>query len=162
MSVSFELVTLHNVPEHNIVLGQAHFIKTVEDLYEVMVTSVPKALFGIAFCEASSDRLIRHTGTDKALEAEAIRMAEAIGAGHSFVIVMKEMYPINILPRIKAVPEVCEVFCATANPTQVVVAVSDQGRGIMGVIDGGNPLGIEDQPAQIARHDFLRKIGYKQ
>jgi adenosine/AMP kinase len=161
-SVSFELVTLHNIPEHNVILGQAHFIKSVEDLYEAMITSVPRAAFGVAFCEASSDRLIRHTGTDEALEAEAIRMMQSIGAGHSFVIVMKDMFPINVLPRISSIPEVVRIYCATANPVQVAVVVSEQGRGIIGVIDGGSPLGVESEPQQRARKAFLRKIGYKQ
>ncbi len=161
-SISLELISLHNLPEHNIILGQSHFIKTVEDIYEVMVNAVPQAKFGVAFCEASGERLIRHTGTDTALEAEAVRMMEMVGAGHSFVIVMKDMYPVNVLSRLRAVPEIVGIFCATANPVQAVVAVSDQGKGIMGVIDGETPLGVEDQEAQVARHDFLRKIGYKQ
>jgi len=143
-------------------LGQSHFVKTVEDLYEVMVSGVPKAQFGIAFCEASGDRLIRRTGTNEELETEAVRMAEVVGAGHSFVIVMQDMYPINVLPQIKQVQEVVSVFCATANPVQVIVAVSEQGRGVIGVIDGGSPTGIETTQDQMVRHDFLRKIGYKQ
>lgn len=161
-SISLELISLHNLPEHNIILGQSHFIKTVEDIYEMMVNSVPQAKFGVAFCEASGERLIRHTGTDAALEAEAVRMMEVVGAGHTFIIVMKDMYPVNVLSRLRAVPEIVGIFCATANPVQAVVAVSDQGKGIMGVIDGETPLGVEDQEAQVARHDFLRKIGYKQ
>jgi len=161
-NLSFELIQLHNLPEHNIILGQSHFIKTIEDIYEVMVNAVPQAKFGVAFCEASGERLIRHTGTDNALEAEAVRMMEMAGVGHSFVVVMKDMYPINVLSRLKETPEVVNLFCATANPVQVVVAISDQGRGIMGVIDGESPLGTEDLEAQGVRHDFLRKIGYKQ
>ncbi len=161
MAITFELVTLHNLPEHNIILGQAHFVKTVEDIHEMMVNSVPQARFGVAFCEASGKRLVRHSGTDESLEQEAVRMAEAIGAGHSFVIVMRDMYPINVLPRLKQVPEVVNLYCATANPTQVVVGVTQQGRGIMGVIDGESPLGVEAEPDVEERKAFLRKIGYK-
>lgn len=160
--LSFELIPLHNLPEHNIILGQSHFIKTIEDIYEMMVNAVPGAKFGVAFCEASGERLIRRSGTDAALEAEAVRMMEVVGAGHSFVVVMKDMYPINVLSRIKEVPEVVGIYCATANPVQVVTVVSDQGKGILGVIDGESPLGVEDEAAQGVRHDFLRKIGYKQ
>lgn len=160
-TVSFELVTLGNLPDYNIILGQAHFIKTVQDIHELMVNCVPHAQFGVAFCEASGSRLIRHSGTDEVLEHEAIRMMELVGAGHSFVIVMKEMYPINVLPRLKEVPEVVNVFCATANPIQVIVAVSEQGRGIVGVIDGQAPLGIETDGDIESRISFLTKIGYK-
>lgn len=160
-SVSIELVSLDNLPEHNIILGQAHFIKTVQDIHEVMVNCVPNACFGVAFCEASGSRLIRHSGTDEALEAEAIRMMQAVGAGHSFVIVMKGMFPINVLPRLKDVPEVVAIFCATANPTQVVVVESLQGRGIAGVIDGGSPQGVETAGDIESRISFLTKIGYK-
>jgi len=161
MTIDIELVTLHNLPEHNIIVGQAHFVKTVEDIHEMMVNSVPQAKFGVAFCEASSKRLIRHSGTEESLEKEAIRMAEAIGAGHCFVIVMRDMYPINVLPRLKQVPEVVNLYCATANPAQVVVGVTQQGRGIMGVIDGESPLGVEAELDVEERKAFLRKIGYK-
>lgn len=160
--MTFDLVTLHNLPEHNIILGQAHFIKTVEDLHEAMVNAVPAAQFGLAFCEASGSRLIRHSGTNKSLENEAIRMAEAIGAGHSFVVVMKDMYPINVLYSIKAVPEVVGIFCATANPVQVMVGVTAQGRGVAGVIDGETPLGVENDVNIKERKELLRKLGYKQ
>jgi adenosine/AMP kinase len=161
MSIEFELITLHNLPEHNVIVGQAHFIKTVEDIHEAMVNAVPGAQFGVAFCEASGDRLIRKSGTDDGLIGEAVRMAEAMGSGHSFVVVMKDMYPINVLPRLRMVPEVVEIFCATANPVQVVVAKTDQGKGIMGVIDGQTPLGVETDKDVEKRKDFLRKIGYK-
>lgn len=159
--VSLELVTLGNLPEHNIILGQAHFIKTVQDIHEMMVNCVPNAQFGVAFCEASGSRLIRHSGTDEALEQEAVRMITLVGAGHSFVIVMKEMYPINVLPRLKDVPEIVNLFCATANPVQVLVGILELGRGVVGVIDGATPLGVETQGDQESRISFLRKIGYK-
>jgi uncharacterized protein len=162
MTIQFELVALHNLPEHNVIVGQSHFIKTVEDVYEVMVNAVPKAQFGIAFCEASGKRLIRHSSTNTDLEKEAVRMAEAIGAGHSFVVVMKEMYPINVLNQIKMVPEVARIYCATANPVQVIVGVSPQGRGIVGVIDGEMPLGVEAESDMTERKELLRKLGYKQ
>jgi uncharacterized protein len=162
MTIQFELVALHNLPEHNVIVGQSHFIKTVEDVYEVMVNAVPKAQFGIAFCEASGKRLIRHSSTNTDLEKEAVRMAEAIGAGHSFVVVMKEMYPINVLNQIKMVPEVARIYCATANPVQVIVGVSPQGRGIVGVIDGEMPLGVEVESDMAERKELLRKLGYKQ
>lgn len=162
MSVTIEEVTLHNLPEHNIIVGQSHFIKTVEDIYEAMVNAVPGAQFGLAFCEASGERLIRKAGTNRDLEKEAVRMAEAIGAGHSFVVVMKNMYPINVLPRLKQVPEVVNIFCATANPVQVLVGVTAQGRGIVGVVDGEPPLGIETEAQETDRKALLRKIGYKQ
>jgi uncharacterized protein len=162
MTIQFELVALHNLPEHNVIVGQSHFIKTVEDVYEVMVNAVPKAQFGIAFCEASGKRLIRHSSTNTDLEKEAVRMAKAIGAGHSFVVVMKEMYPINVLNQIKMVPEVARIYCATANPVQVIVGVSPQGRGIVGVIDGEMPLGVEVESDMAERKELLRKLGYKQ
>lgn len=159
--VKFQLINLNNKPEHNVVIGQAHFIKTVEDVHELMVNSVPVAKFGLAFCEASGPRLIRHTGTDEALTKEAIRMAEAIGAGHVFVLIMQDMFPINVLPSLKNVPEIVGLYCATANRVQVVVAESEQGRGVMGVIDGGSPLGVENDKDRQERIQFIRKIGYK-
>lgn len=161
MSVTLEIVLLENRSEHNIILGQAHFIKTVDDIHELMVNCVPGALFGVAFCEASGSRIIRHSGTDESLEQEAIRMAQLIGAGHSFVIVMKDMYPINVLPRLKMVPEVVCLYCATANPVQVIVGVSEQGKGVLGVIDGGSPTGVETDSDVETRKAFLKKIGYK-
>lgn len=159
--VKLQLVELKNKEDYNIVVGMSHFIKTVEDVHELMVQSVPGAEFGLAFCEASGPRLIRKSGTDEELVVEAVRMAELIGAGHSFVLVMKEMFPINVLPRLKQVPEIVTLYCATANPVQVVVAESEQGRGIMGVIDGGAPKGVEGKKEQGKRKAFLRQIGYK-
>jgi adenosine/AMP kinase len=150
------------IPEGaNLILGSSHFIKTVEDLYEALVNTVPQMKFGIAFCEASGACLIRVDGNDDALKAIATRNAQAVGAGHSFVIVMKDGYPINVLGRIKDVPEVCTIHCATANPLEVIVAESGQGRGILGVIDGASPKGVEDEAGREWRHSLLRKIGYK-
>jgi adenosine/AMP kinase len=145
----------------NIILGQSHFIKTVEDLYEAMVTSVPHARFGIAFCEASQDRLVRIDGNDTELTNLAAKNALSLGAGHSFLIVMKDAFPINVLPRVRACPEVCRIFCATANPVEVLIAETELGRGILGVVDGLKPLGIEKDEDVEKRKVFLRKIGYK-
>jgi hypothetical protein len=159
-------MVLHSVrleiPEGaNLILGTSHFIKTVEDLYEALVNTVPHMKFGIAFNEASGPCLTRVDGNDPDLQAVATRNAIAIGAGHCFVIVMKDGYPINVLGRIKDVPEVCGIHCATANPVEVIVAESDQGRGILGVIDGSSPKGLETEADAEWRHEFLRKIGYK-
>ncbi|WP_321478315.1 adenosine-specific kinase [uncultured Paludibaculum sp.] len=151
-----------SIPEDgNIILGQSHFIKTVEDLYEAIVNTVPQMKFGLAFCEASGACLIRADGNDEALKTLAIQNAQAVAAGHTFVICMREGYPINLLTRIKDVPEVVGLFCATANEVEVIVAESEQGRGVLGVIDGEPPKGVEG-PADIEwRHGLLRKIGYK-
>jgi adenosine/AMP kinase len=150
------------IPEGaNIILGSSHFIKTVEDLYEALVNTVPQMKFGIAFNEASGPCLTRADGNDQELTQCAVRNASAVGAGHAFVIVLKEGYPINVLGRIKDVPEVVTVHCATANPVEVIVAVTDQGRGILGVVDGAAPKGVEGEKDRQWRHDFLRKIGYK-
>ena len=146
----------------NFILGQSHFIKTVEDIHEALVGAVPGIKFGLAFCEASGKCLIRWTGTDEAMIALAKQNAQAIGAGHSFIVFLGEgFYPINVLNAIKNVPEVTRVFCATANPTEVVVAQTGQGRGILGVVDGYSPQGIEDEEGIAWRKDFLRMIGYK-
>jgi adenosine/AMP kinase len=145
----------------NIIVGQTHFIKTVEDLYEALVNTAPQLKFGIAFNEASGPCLTRADGNDDSLQAAAVRNAASIAAGHVFVIVMREGFPINVLGRIKDVPEVCSIFCATANPVEVIVAESAQGRGVLGVIDGSPPKGVENSQEAAARHDFLRKIGYK-
>jgi adenosine/AMP kinase len=145
----------------NIILGQSHFIKTVEDLYEALVNTVPNMKFGIAFNEASGPCLTRADGNDDALRDIAVRNATAVGAGHMFVIAMRDGYPINVLGRIKEVPEVCSIFCATANPVEVLVVESAQGRGIVGVIDGSSPKGAETAEDARKRHDFLRMIGYK-
>lgn len=146
----------------NFILGQSHFIKTVEDLHEAMVGTVPGIKFGLAFCEASGKRLVRRSGTDADLIELASRNASAIGAGHSFMIVLGDgFFPVNVLNAIKAVPEVCRIFCATANPTQIVVAETDQGRAILGVVDGFGPLGVEAEEDVQWRKDLLRAIGYK-
>ena len=146
----------------NVIIGQAHFIKTVEDLYEAMVQAVPGIRFGLAFCEASGPCLIRHTGTDEGLEAAAVKSAEAIGAGHIFVIMLGNAFPVNVLNQVKAVPEVCNVFCASANPLTLVVADHNGSRGVMGVIDGSAPKGVEGEAEQSERHAMLRRFGYKQ
>lgn len=145
----------------NIIIGQTHFIKTAEDLYEVMTNAVPGIKFGIAFCEASGPCLVRVEGNDVSLRESAIQNARNIGAGHTFVILMKEAFPVNVLNAIKACHEVCSVFCATANPVQVIVAETEQGRGILGVIDGYSPKGVEDEKDIQNRKQFLRTIGYK-
>jgi adenosine/AMP kinase len=147
--------------ECNLVAGQSHFIKTVEDLAEIVVTTVPAARFGLAFCEASGPCLIRTEGNDEALLEAAAANAERIGAGHVFVLLLRGAYPINLLNAIKQCPEVCQVFCATANPVQVMVATLAQGRGVVGVVDGASPRGREDEQAKQERRDFLRRIGYK-
>ena len=158
-----ELLTVRlEIPDGgNVILGQTHFIKSVEDLYEAMVNTVPQLKFGIAFNEASGPCLTRVEGNDEALRDMAARNASAIGAGHIFVIVLRDGYPINVLGRIKDVPEVCSIFCATANPVEVVIAQSEQGRGVLGVIDGSPPAGVETAADAQRRHEFLRKIGYK-
>jgi adenosine/AMP kinase len=160
------MVNLHAVklalPEDaNIVLGQSHFIKTVEDVFEAMVNTVPGVKFGIAFNEASGPCLTRSDGTDAELQQAAIEIATAVGAGHFFAVVMRGAFPINVLGRIKDVPEVCNIFCATANPVEVIVAETEQGRGVLGVIDGSPPKGVETDTDVTWRGDFLRKIGYK-
>jgi uncharacterized protein len=145
----------------NIVIGQSHFIKTAEDIAEIMNSSVPGAAFGLAFCEASGPCLIRTEGSDPALVADAVRCAQAVGAGHVFFLVMKNAYPINVLNQVKSCQEVCRIFCATANPVQVLVAGTDQGRGILGVIDGFSPKGVEGETDKADRRQMLRKFGYK-
>ncbi|MEA2062494.1 MAG: adenosine-specific kinase [Gemmatimonadota bacterium] len=147
--------------EANIIIGQTHFIKTVEDLYEAITCSHPAIRFGIAFCEASQERLVRWDGNDRELIDAAVANAQAIGAGHVFVILMREGFPINVLGNIKACPEVCTVFCATANPVEVIVVEREQGRGVVGVVDGAGPAGVETTDDQKVRREFLRKIGYK-
>ena len=145
----------------NVILGQSHFIKTVEDLYEAIVGTVPSVKFGLAFNESSGHCLVRSEGNDKELRQAAIRNAQAIGAGHIFVILLRDAYPINLLNRIREVPEVCSIFCATANPVEVIVTQSGQGRGVLGVIDGSSPKGVETAADVVTRKAFLRKIGYK-
>ena len=145
----------------NIVIGQAHFIKTVEDLYEAVATTVPQARFGLAFNESSGASLTRSEGNDPTLRDTAVRNAQSLACGHTFVLVLQNAYPINMLPAIRNVPEVCTIFCATANPVEVIIAQSEQGRGVLGVIDGSAPKGVESQADITWRHDLLRKIGYK-
>src|SRR3984957_9417640 len=159
--MDLKLVPLEIPEGGNLILGQSHFIKTVEDIYEAIVNTAPQMKFGVAFNEASGPCLTRVDGNDESLKAAAARNATAIAAGHIFVVVMREGYPINILNRIKDVPEVCSIHCATANPVQVVVAESEQGRGVMGVIDGSPPKGIETAEDTETRRAFLRMIGYK-
>jgi uncharacterized protein len=149
-------------PDLNVIIGQAHFIKTVEDLYEALVQAVPGVKFGVAFCEASGPCLIRHTGTESELESAAIATAQAIGAGHAFIVMLGNAFPVNVLNQIKAVTEVCTIFCASANPLAVVVAEHNGARGIMGVIDGSAPKGVEREEDRAARHSMLRNFGYKQ
>ncbi|MEM7590308.1 MAG: adenosine-specific kinase [Cyanobacteria bacterium P01_A01_bin.83] len=151
-----------DIPEGgNIIIGQAHFIKTVEDLYEIMIGISSQVRFGIAFCEASGECLIRVAGNDSTFKEQAIANAQKLAAGHSFVILLRDAYPINFLNAIKQCPEVCHIYCATANPIKVIVAQSQQGRGIMGVIDGFSPKGVENERDIQARQNILRQIGYK-
>ncbi|SPE30329.1 conserved hypothetical protein [Candidatus Sulfotelmatomonas gaucii] len=147
--------------EANIIIGQSHFIKTVEDIYEAVVSTAPQAKFGLAFNESSGACLTRSEGNDPALREVAIRNATALAAGHVFVLMIQNAYPINLLNTIQNVPEVCSIFCATANPVEVVLAKSAQGRGVLGVIDGSSPKGVEGEADVAWRHDLLRKIGYK-
>ncbi|QLH74925.1 MAG: adenosine-specific kinase [Methanomassiliicoccales archaeon] len=156
-----EQVRIDKPADVNIVIGQSHFIKTAEDLYEAMVNAVPSAKFGIAFCEASGPRLVRVEGNDPELRSCAAKNAMRIGAGHSFIVVMRNCYPVNVLRAIKDVPEVCSIFCATANELVVLVAANEKGRGIVGVIDGESPKGVETDDDIRERREFLRKIGYK-
>lgn len=161
MQVKIEAVQLELPKDANIIIGISHFIKTVEDLYETLVTHVPGVKFGIAFCEASGDRLIRYEGNDEELVKIAIENAKRIRAGHSFVILIRNAWPINVVNAIKHVQEVLTLLCATANPVQAIVAETDQGRAIIGVVDGFKPLGIENEEKRKERMEFLRKIGYK-
>ena len=160
--MELKLISIDKPADLNFILGQSHFIKTVEDLHEALVQAVPGIKFGLAFCESSGPALVRASGTDEALVELAKKNAMALGAGHSFIIVLGSGYfPINVLNTVKMVPEVCRVFCATANPTQVIVAESEQGRGILGVIDGDKTKGIETEADVAHRKEFLRKVGYK-
>ncbi len=145
----------------NLILGQSHFIKTVEDLHETLAQSSPRLKFGIAFCESSGPRLVRRSGNDKELVDLAVKNALAVGAGHSFFVFLREGFPVSVLNAVKQVPEVCRIFCATANPLQVLVAETDAGRGIVGVVDGEKPLGVENDTQVRERKDLLRKLGYK-
>jgi len=159
--LQFDSVRMEFPSDANIIVGQSHFIKTVEDIYEAVVGTVPQAKFGVAFNESSGPCLVRSDGNYEDLRAAAIRNAQALAAGHVFVLLVRSAYPINLLNAIRSVPEVCSIFCATANPVEVIVAASAQGRGVMGVIDGSAPRGIEGPADVAARKEFLRKIGYK-
>jgi len=151
-----------NAPEDtNLILGQSHFIKTVEDIYEAIVNSVPGAKFGIAFCEASGDCLVRYEGNDDELKKAAVDNAFNISAGHCFIVFIRDAFPINILNAIKSTPEVCRIYCATANPVEVLLAKTDQGRGIIGVVDGSGVKGIEGEDDVRKRKELLRNFGYK-
>ncbi len=154
-------IKIDSPPDTNLILGQTHFIKSTEDLYEALITSVPGIKFGLAFCEASVKCLVRSEGNDDELKKAAQDNAFAIGCGHSFIIFMKNAYPINVLNSIKNIQEVCSIFCATANPVEVIIAETEQGRGILGVIDGENPRGIETDEDVEKRKSFLRMLGYK-
>ena len=159
--LELKLIKIKKPDETNIILGQSHFIKTVEDLYEALVNNVPDIKFGFAFVESSGACKIRSEGTDAALKKLAEDAALEIGAGHTFIVMLKDAYPINVLNAIKNIPEVCSIYCATANRLEVIVAENENGKGVLGVIDGTNPKGIEDANDIRWRKDFLRKIGYK-
>jgi hypothetical protein len=159
--VEFKIVKIEPPENCNIILGQAHFIKTIEDLFEAVSTSVPNAQFGVAFCESSGPCLVRHDGTDPELRKLAAKKAFEIGCGHSFIVYLKNAYPINVLDKVKKADEVCTVYAATANTLEVVIAETEQGRGIVGVVDGFKSKGIETEKDIKARKEFLRKMGYK-
>jgi hypothetical protein len=159
--IEIKSVRMEFPADANIIVGQSHFIKTVEDLYEAVATTAPQAKFGLAFNESSGACLTRFDGNDEALKEIAIKNAQALASGHTFVIVLTEAYPINILNAIRNVPEVCSIFCATANPVEIIVACTEQGRGVLGVVDGASPKGVEEQDDIAWRHDLLRKFGYK-
>jgi adenosine/AMP kinase len=159
--MEFKVIRVEAPQDCNLILGQSHFIKTVEDVYEALASSAAGIKFGLAFCESSGECLVRHDGNDEELKKRAAEAALAIGCGHSFIVFLKGAYPINVLTQLKAVPEVCGIYAATANLLEVIVAETDQGRGIMGVVDGAKPKGVEDEAGVKWRKDFLRKIGYK-
>ncbi len=160
--MNLSTVTIEKPEPINFILGQSHFIKTVEDIHEALVTAVPGIAFGLAFCEASGACLIRHSGTDDDLKQLAIKNAQALSAGHAFILFLGEgFYPINVLKAVQQVPEVVRIFCATANPTEVIIAETEQGRGILGVIDGFASKGVEDEEGIAWRVNLLRTIGYK-
>jgi len=160
--MELKIIKIENPNSMNLILGQSHFIKTVEDIYEAIVSTVPMAKFGLAFCEASDVCLVRYTSTDNEMLELARNNAYALSAGHSFIIFLKDMFPVNVLNAIKNVPEVCRIFCATANPVEVIIAETEQGRGILGVVDGFASMGIETEDDIKARKNLLRQIGYKQ
>jgi uncharacterized protein len=161
MAPTTSVVRLEMPEGVNLILGQAHFIKTVEDLHETLAGSIPGLHFGLAFCEASGPRLVRRSGTDPELTELAVTQALALGAGHCFLILLRGAFPVNVLNQIKLVPEVCRVYCATANPVEVVLAGTEQGRGILGVIDGESPVGVESEADVAVRQRLLRELGYK-
>jgi len=161
MAVSLDAVALDKPEDVNVIVGQAHFIKTVEDLHEALAGVSQHLRFGIAFCEASAARLIRRSGNDAELTRLAVAAAEAISAGHAFVIMLSGGFPVNVMNPVKAVPEVCTIFCATANQVEILVATTDRGRGIVGVVDGSPPVGVENDADAASRHRLLREIGYK-
>jgi adenosine/AMP kinase len=160
--MDLKVVKIENPSHFNLILGQSHFIKTVEDMHEAMVSTVPGAKFGLAFCEASDVCLVRHAGTDPELVDLAKKNAYALAAGHAFIVFMKDMFPINVLNAVKNLPEVCRIFCATANPVEVILGETEQGRGILGVIDGFKSKGIESEADIQKRKELLRRFGYKQ
>ncbi len=160
--VEFKTVKIDPPKDANIILGQAHFIKTAEDLYEALINAVPNIKFGLGFCESSGPCLVRHEGNDEELRQLASEKAFEIACGHSFLIILRNAYPINVLDKVKKVPEVCTIYAATANPLQVLIAETEQGRGIIGVVDGFKSKGIETDADIRERREFLRKIGYKQ
>jgi len=159
--MQIKTVEIDNKKEINFILGQAHFIKTIEDLHEICVTASTALKFGIAFCEASGPCLIRHTGNDTELEELAVKNMKEVAAGHSFIIMIKDGFPINILNQVKNCAEICRIYCATANPTSVIIVDTEEGRGILGVIDGFSPKGVEKEDDIAKRKEFLRMIGYK-
>lgn len=159
--MELQLVRIEKPEDVNLILGQSHFIKTVEDLHEALAGSSPHLRFGLAFCESSGPRLVRRSGNDEELVRLAVENALALGAGHSFLVFLREGYPVNVLNQVKQVPEVCRIYCATANAVEVVVAETEQGRGILGVVDGGVPLGVESEDDVVARKELLRRLGYK-
>jgi len=159
--LEMQTVRMQVPDDANIIVGQSHFIKTVEDLYEAVATTTPQAKFGLAFNESSGACLTRSEGNDQALRDVAVQNAQALACGHTFVLLLQNAYPINVLNTIRNVPEVCSIFCATANAVEIIVAQTEQGRGVLGVIDGSSPKGVESQSDVAWRHDLLRKIGYK-
>lgn len=159
--MNLHAVPIENPEALNVILGHSHFIKTVEDLHEALAGAVPGIRFGLAFCEASGPRLVRTSGTEPALVDLAARNAMAIGCGHTFLIVLGNAYPVNVMAAVRQVPELCQIYCATANPVQVIVAETGGDRAVLGVVDGQPPLGIEGAQDKATRHDLLRKFGYK-
>ena len=160
--MELRVVKIGKPEDINLIFGMSHFIKTVEDLHEALATAAPGIKFGIAFCEASGPRLLRHSGNDEAMETLAVNNLRSINAGHTFLIMLSGAFPIHVMHAVRAVPEICSIFCATANPVEVIIAETEQGRGVLGVIDGSPTIGIEDDEQAAGRKGFLRAIGYKQ